>query len=232
MHQHAWLMQFPRKDLFIWTLEMLTSPGVSSVWCNSSFSSYGTSARLVRSRLNHSRDPGSPPQIRSTVKHGERMIKPPKSHHRKNMENSSWIQPKNGRDPHQTRYSHCGSKSKETIKKGEASPSNVMFPARPRSNSRCHMASMGSCTYLENLDQRIHGAVLVVVGDQINSLTKDPESRTIYQVYVRTAHCSVIYYLHLPTTSCQNQKHPTHTTSEWILPIFRSSFRMLNPTVV
>ena len=84
---------------------------------------------------------------------------------------------------------HIVDPCKETIKKVELPPqqchlSSLVLLHYPRSNSRCHMASMGSCTYLENLDRRIHGTVLVVVGDQINSLAKDPESRNIYQVYV------------------------------------------------
>lgn len=102
--------------------------------------------------------------------------------------------------------------ARKTIKKGEASPSNVMFPARPRSNSRCHMASMGSCTYLENLDQRIHGAVLEVVGDHINSLTKDPESRNIYQVYVvlPIARLYTTYIYLPPLVRTRNIQHTLH----------------------
>lgn len=204
MHQNAWFMQFPRKGhlFFIWTLEMLTSPGVSS-------GGHGASARLVRSRLNHSRDPGSPPQIRNSQKWGKDDLYPQgatigKIFHQEKQGSTSnkiftmWIQ-KQGNN-----------KNRWSFPK-QCHLSSPVLLHYPRSNSRCHMASMGSCTYLENLDRRIHGAVLVVVGDQINSLAKDPESRTIYQVYVGTAHCSVIYYLHLPTTSCQNQKHPTHT---------------------
>ena len=144
-----------------------------------------------------------------------------------------------GRDPHQTRYSTCGSllgnnKKRWSFPK-QCHVSSTVLLHYPRSNSRCHMASMGSCTYLENLGPKDSWSCSGGGGGIILIPLQRILNRALYTRYMW--YCPLLGHI-LPTSTYHLLSEPetsnthTHTTSEWILRIFRSTFGMLNPPIV